>query len=639
MMKLGRKLRVAIAATGKVNVEGVIEAVKAEGWDVSVLDSLERLQDMAVSERCDAALITADAPQELPANAVRELLGHVSELPVFFLFPPGYDVAECLATLGLTSDQVWGLDTPPVQLKDAVRHEVQCALDNRPEYVVMCVDDDPEFLASMRELLVPNLTKAFSRLALDVQFFVNPREALAEARSLRKRIATIICDQVMPEMQGLELLERIKGLCPGTQRVLLTGYAGLESAIRAVNDRLLDKYLTKPIEEPVDFVNIVEHLIREYHLQLTATAQRQRFMAQLEFIRTITAAASRDKVLNATTRFLLRQLRAVWTAIFLWDADRFVLGTSAGHPPHLTPETCLAFLTDLERRAGGLRLPYLPRPPEEAPPLTQDCSALLSTVVVPLKMGPALLGVILVGVGQSDRRLSRDERLLVSFVADVTTITVGRFNDHDALEGYYVGTMASLMDVVEAKDHYTRGHTERVVELALALGKAVGMSEAELKNLQYAAALHDLGKLAVPEGILRKPGRLAPSECAIIKEHPARADTILSHLRFFDSARMIIRSHHERCDGKGYPDGLAGEEIPLGGRILAIVDSYDAMTSTRPYRKAMTSAGALKEIRAGAGTQFDPRLAAVFAEMMEKRGITEKALHENSSELTEAKRS
>jgi len=436
-------------------------------------------------------------------------------------------------------------------------------------------------------------------------------------------------------MQGLELLESIKGVSPNTQRILLTGYAGLESAVRAVNERLLDKYLSKPIDEPVDFVNMVRHLIQEYHLRFTASAQRLRLLAQFEFIRAVTAAVSLDSVLSTTAKFMMLQLRTPWAAIYLWDADRLILRESAGHLPDVALTQDKNFLSELGGHALHLRQAmqiHLQAGGGHASKSGSQASA----IVVPLRTGQTPLGVILLGNDPPDRTFCRDERMLTSFVADVAAITVGRFNDREVLESYYVGTMASLQDAVEAKDHYTRGHTDRVMELAVALAMAVGIEGAELKTLQYAAALHDLGKLAVPEGILTKPDRLLPSEYAIMKEHPARADSILSHLRFLDSARLIIRSHHERYDGKGYPDGLSGEEIPLGGRILTIVDSYDAMTSTRPYRKAMSPSEAMAEIRAGAGTQFDPRLVVAFVRVMEHSWTVDDAPISEHPALVEA---
>jgi putative nucleotidyltransferase with HDIG domain len=179
--------------------------------------------------------------------------------------------------------------------------------------------------------------------------------------------------------------------------------------------------------------------------------------------------------------------------------------------------------------------------------------------------------------------------------------------------------MACLMETVEAKDDYTRGHTERVTELAVALAEAIGVGGSNLEDIRHAAALHDIGKIAVPDSIILKPGRLDPEERTVMEEHSGRGDRILQHLRFLKSARMIIRGHHERYDGTGYPDALQGEEIPLGARILAIADTYDAITSVRPYRPPAAAEDALAEIEVNAGKQFAPALVATFLEMMKER--------------------
>jgi putative nucleotidyltransferase with HDIG domain len=264
-----------------------------------------------------------------------------------------------------------------------------------------------------------------------------------------------------------------------------------------------------------------------------------------------------------------------------------------------------------------------------------------SLMALPLIWGDVVPGVILMAGREGNRTFTRDERMLVSFVADVTAMTVSGFDDRRALEGVYLGTMATLMEAgfddrralegvylgtmatlmeaVEAKDIYTRGHTDRVTELATAFAESLGIKGDQLETIKRAAALHDIGKIALPDKIMLKPGPLDSEERATVQEHSARAEKMLQHLSFLDSVRMIVRSHHERYDGTGYPDGLEGEEIPLGARILTIVDAYDAMTSVRPYRGARGHEDALGEIAANAGKQFDPTLAAAFLEMMEKR--------------------
>jgi putative nucleotidyltransferase with HDIG domain len=239
-------------------------------------------------------------------------------------------------------------------------------------------------------------------------------------------------------------------------------------------------------------------------------------------------------------------------------------------------------------------------------------------MAIPLIWQDAVPGAILMAGRDRDETFGRGERMLVSFVADVTAMTVSGFEDRRALEDVYLGTMATLMETVEAKDIYTRGHTDRVTELAGALARAVGIKGEQLEEIKRAAALHDIGKIALPDRIILKPGPLTIDERAMLQEHSERAEKILQHLKFLDSVRIIVRAHHEKYDGSGYPDGLRGEEAPLGARILAIVDAFDAMTSVRPYRQAMSTWDALEEIENNSGKQFDPKLSAVFLDIVRK---------------------
>lgn len=179
----------------------------------------------------------------------------------------------------------------------------------------------------------------------------------------------------------------------------------------------------------------------------------------------------------------------------------------------------------------------------------------------------------------------------------------------------YLSTVKSLASAIDAKDEYTRHHSARVTEFSLKIAKNMGFSEGELEDLELAALLHDVGKIAVPEAILNKPGRLTNSEFASIKEHPARGQNILEPVLELKEIAKVVRAHHEKYDGTGYPDGLKGREIPLGARIMAIADAYDSITSERPYRKASSHRRAVKEIINCSGTQFDPEVVEHFLEV------------------------
>lgn len=176
----------------------------------------------------------------------------------------------------------------------------------------------------------------------------------------------------------------------------------------------------------------------------------------------------------------------------------------------------------------------------------------------------------------------------------------------------YAQAITALSATVDAKDPYTAGHAERVSELAEATAVAMGLGLYEQHLLREAAQLHDIGKIGVRDSVLGKNGRLTEEEYEEIRRHPRQGARIVGALRSMEPLVAIIEHHHERWDGKGYPDGLAGEDIPIGARIMAIADTYDAMTSDRPYRKAMLPVEAFEEIEGLAGAQFDPAVVRAF---------------------------
>lgn len=182
----------------------------------------------------------------------------------------------------------------------------------------------------------------------------------------------------------------------------------------------------------------------------------------------------------------------------------------------------------------------------------------------------------------------------------------------DHARDMYMATMKSLAHVVEAKDPTTRGHLDRTAHYGLALAGKVDPDLAARPEVAYGFFLHDIGKVGIPESILCKAGPLTDLEWIVMKSHPNQGARIVEPIPFMGEAVEIVRSHHERFDGGGYPRGLRGEEIPLAARIFGIADSFDAMTSDRPYRSALSTDEAVAEIIAGSGTQFDPSCVEAF---------------------------
>jgi len=191
-----------------------------------------------------------------------------------------------------------------------------------------------------------------------------------------------------------------------------------------------------------------------------------------------------------------------------------------------------------------------------------------------------------------------------------------------SLQESYIATMKSLALVIEAKDRSTRGHLERTQVFGMALARRVDPALAEDAELAHGLFLHDIGKVGITEDILCKAGPLSGEEWRVMRGHPVIGAQIVAPIRFLGEAVQVIRHHHERFDGTGYPDGLAGQAIPLPARIFAVADSFDAMTSDRPYRLARPVELALEEIEDGSGTQFDPEVVDAFISLVEEESLT-----------------
>ena len=243
-----------------------------------------------------------------------------------------------------------------------------------------------------------------------------------------------------------------------------------------------------------------------------------------------------------------------------------------------------------------------------------------------------LRGVMIAGVPHDSADMVRLQRYL-PILAGSAVAALGNAHLHKTGERNYIQTIAALAEAVDAKDPYTHNHSRNVTAYSLAIADYLGMSDESREALRNAALLHDIGKIGVPEAILNKPGALTNEEFEIIKTHPDIGYRILSPMAVLGGIREAVRHHHDRYDGKGYPDSLAGEEIPFHSRILAVADVFDAMTSDRVYRPAPGLEYAISELRANAGTQLDPSVAFAMIDVLSTRGI-EEILNDYSPEVS-----
>ncbi|HEY2260100.1 MAG TPA: HD-GYP domain-containing protein [Solirubrobacteraceae bacterium] len=215
-------------------------------------------------------------------------------------------------------------------------------------------------------------------------------------------------------------------------------------------------------------------------------------------------------------------------------------------------------------------------------------------------------------LSRRERDAADNELQLERYAADLRETFKQERARSQQLSRSYMATVRALSNAVEARDAYTGKHAERVAAYGIEIARALGLPRPDAPELEFGFLLHDIGKLAIPDAILYKPGELTDEERALMARHPAIGAEIVGEIEFLAEAAQVVRSHHERWDGSGYPDGLSGEQIPLAARVFAVADVLDALTSDRPYRPASPLNEAREMISAGAGSHFDPQVVAAF---------------------------
>ena len=260
---------------------------------------------------------------------------------------------------------------------------------------------------------------------------------------------------------------------------------------------------------------------------------------------------------------------------------------------------------------------------------------LRSCLAVPLIVRKQTIGILYLYNKQTTKispfaEFTAEELRMISSFSHQVGIAMENHRLYSDIHNIFLDYIKSIAAALDARDAYTHGHSRRVAEFSIGIGKELGLSEGELEFLELSATIHDIGKIGIGESVLNKPGKLTDEEFLIIKSHVVKGSKILEPMSRLRALMPGVRNHHERYDGKGYPDGLKGDEIHLVARIISIADTYDAMTTSRVYRKGLSKEVAYKEIEKGAGTQFDPKLALAFVEFMRNN-------EETASTQTESK--
>ncbi|RMH44821.1 MAG: response regulator [Deltaproteobacteria bacterium] len=443
----------------------------------------------------------------------------------------------------------------------------------------------------------------------------------------------VISDLKMPKVGGLQLLEQIQAEGIDVLTVIMTGFGTVETAIEAMKKGAYD-YILKPFKVE-EVVHVVQRGLERQALQ----AENVRLKEALTLYSVSEAIATSldiEHVLDVILDAAIREVDGDVATLHLQDPatgqfderikalGQVARDADANAPPSPDVDELLGYFQRGEAvLAHGLKANRFFR--------TRPAGNLVSFVSVPLRVASRVIGTLNVFSFTRGKKFDEGHRKMLSILASraATSIENARLyedlvvknRDLEAanlsLEENFRQTIVGFAHALEESDRYTRGHSDRVAEYARLIAEGLTLPDDDVQTVVRAALLHDIGKIGIKSEKLNKPGKLTPEEVEMFREHPDKGKRILEPIPFMRNLIDGCWCHHEQFDGGGYPRGIAGQNIPLLGRIVAVADAYDAMTSDRAYRKALPHQVAVDEIERCAGTQFDPEVAEVFLKLIE----------------------
>ncbi len=490
------------------------------------------------------------------------------------------------------------------------------------KYTVLVVDDEESIL---------DVTEGFfMRKGHEVFTACNGKEALEVING--KKIDCCFTDINMPVMDGLEFAEELHKRDDTFPVVIMTGYPSIENTIDTLKNGVVD-FLIKPINlEQMELT--LTRVVKQRSLFVENLILKEEIERQEKLKKLNTELVARIDDVNILNRIMedfasLDSSYDIFNKVVdlgskILKADNVIFHIWAEHDSALVPVASSKDLEQSDIFKGTESFIKSVIETDADPCLVSQGRArnelpkgVLSFMVVPLKIRGKVFGSASAVVMKGEKSFDEKDIYYMTFITRKAASAIENIALYENIYDNLFSTLYAFVAAVEARDRYTREHSTRVAKIAYKIGKSMGCSEEELNIINFAGYLHDVGKIGIRDDILLKPGRLTDEEYEKIKEHPVIGADIISKLGLWDRETEIIRHHHERFDGKGYPDELEGYKIPKLARILCVADSFDAMTSDRSYRKKMDKDKALDIIKENSGTQFDPEAVDAFLKVME----------------------
>lgn len=484
---------------------------------------------------------------------------------------------------------------------------------------ILIVDDDPVVREVLSEILL-------HIGGLKTDFATDGFEGIKKCKE--SDYDMIFTDLKMPKLSGMDFLKEIKRMDPSVPVVMITGYPTMDTAIHAMREGARD-FITKPFK--IDTVtSVTERLIRERKLLQKITKngdyeasigrlnaelfKRLQEIGSLQSISTELDGVYDNREIYERIIEMATRLMTVKEASFGIVEDGYLkIKTAIGVRRKEIPIAGSIFDRIIKTKKYYIAS-FGEVNPHSGTPLTSPFFS------IPFSLKNEIFGILSLSNKGDETVFSDDEIHLALTFAKKASLRIENNALYEVFYHNLINTLTSLVKSIEARDHCTVKHSERVTHYSLEIAEVMNLSEEEKEVISFGGYLHDIGKIGVKDEILNKPDRLTEEEMAEIRLHPVIGDNIIKPITFFPRERELILHHHERPDGKGYPDGLAGEEIPVIARILSVADTYEAMTSDRPYRKAKTHEFAVEELKRCTHTQFDEAVVKAFLQTETGRG-------------------
>jgi putative nucleotidyltransferase with HDIG domain len=429
--------------------------------------------------------------------------------------------------------------------------------------------------------------------------------------AMREPFDLLICDIVMSGISGIDVLRTIKHIYPEIAAVMITGYGSTQSAIDALQAGA-DGFLLKPFGTAQLRQAVGDALAKSRTLK--ESLRLKALMPLYESSKAFHAETRLDRLGAVVVEHVAKSVGGQSVTLLLPEGD-------AGQLNFKVAESFPIGANDLDaeteaigwvaRSGSSLNLGELP-----ATIPAGLSSALGATLYVPLQASGSLVGILRVQKTSVDQPFSDGETEMIAIQASQAAIAIKNALLMNEIEQGYLSALTALANALDARDPGTLGHADRVSRNAVLIAEVMGLPSDAIDQVRVGALLHDIGKVGIPDSILQKPGRLTEEEYTLVKQHTLIGDRILAPVAPLQKIRPIVLNHHERYDGAGYPHGLAGDEIPLAARVVAVVDAFDAIMESRAHA-GQSIAQAIHELREGRATQFDPEVVDAFLEVLE----------------------